>query len=564
MASQQIGIDVGGTYTDAVLICDQKVAQKGKIPTIQEDLLSTILNALDYLDLANLKDLEYLTVSTTLVTNAILQKHLPTVELILFPGSGMNLKALPWPVPYRVLAGELDYRGRAVLSPHKQEWEELAEGLRRSYLQRNTDGSDQPLVAIVSKFSHRNNSMEIELAEYLRKEVPGIIIALGSEWGQSNFYRRSLTAYLNLAAKDLATGFSSQLQQAVSARGCRAPIRVLKADGGVLPLTKIRPVESIYSGPAASVLGAMAQNDADQSYIVVDIGGTTTDIGLVLSGSPLMSSRGAKIDSFLTNVRSLAVRSIPVGGDSAVLSDQGRIDLAAYRLGPATCLGGNHPTPTDALRFLDLIDIGDFRRAEQAIANLLPEGQRELPAMRETAQDIISRMAEKISTAIEELLQEWKDEPAYKVWEVLHQHEDINFSLQLSGGGALGIASALEQRMKMKAYYTDLSPVSNAIGAAMAKPTFSWTLNLDTNMGRYRIEETGEQEEWKGSIKPHREVEQFLRELAEKQARNMGIADSLQLEPFDYFPIIEGYRTSGQIVRGSLHVPPGAGSVKHE
>ncbi len=551
-----IGIDVGGTFTDAVLISGAQVIKKGKIPTEQDNLLITILNALDFLYLSDLKTIDQITVSTTLITNAILQKRLPKVELILFPGSGMKLSSLPWPAQYQTFSGELDYRGRKVISPNKNEWRQLAKDLQHN--------SPKPLVAIISKFSHRNNVFEKQLAAYLEKEIPDISIALGSEWGQSNFYRRSLTTYLNLASTGLASDFALKLKKAVLERGSKAPIRVLKADGGVLPLEKIRPVESIYSGPAASVLGALAQNNPKESYIVVDVGGTTTDIGLVLSGSPLISSHGAQIGPFLTNIRSLAVRSISVGGDSAVILNNEKVILASYRLGPAYCLGGNNATPTDAMCYLDLINYGSYTKSEEALANLLPENKQEKRFIKQIAELILNNMAEQIGTAIEQLLLEWKTEPAYKVWEVLHQKENYKFYIQLSGGGASGIASALEQRMQTKTILTDSSAVSNAIGAAMAKPTFSWTLNLDTYLSRYRIEETGEQGEWNGSKKPHGEVELFLKELAQDQAEKMGIeASTLQKEPFDYFPLVEGYQTVGQIIRGAIHVKPGVtGRIK--
>jgi len=551
----KIGIDVGGTFTDVVLINQDHVLKKGKIPTNQDDLLSTVLSALDDIRLSEIDFIEHITVSTTLITNAILQKRLPDVELILFPGSGMRLSALKWPVEFRVLSGELDYRGRTVGALQPTEWQQLAEDLKAS----NTKS-----VAIISKFSHRNNTFEEQLAAYLKNEVPDLKIALGSQWGQANFFRRSLTTYLNLASHPVFADFASQLQAAVRVRGCQAPIRVLKADAGVLPLAKVRPVESIYSGPAASVLGALAQSNSDESYVVVDIGGTTTDIGLVLSDSPLMSSHGAQIGPYLTNVRSLAVRSLPIGGDSVVLMKNGEIHLAPYRLGPAYCIGGPNPTPTDAMRYLDLTDYGSLNRAGKALAGLLPEDDREPEQLKSLAALIVARMADQIGLAIDQLLQEWKTEPAYKVWEVLHQHQNFKFHIQLSGGGAPGIARALEKRMNTRTVLTRSSEVSNAIGAAMAKPTFSWTLNLDTFLSRYRIEETGEQGRWEGSKKPHKEVEQFLHNLVLKEAEIMGIdAQTLQKEPFDYFPLVEGYHTVGQIVRGAMHVPPGVtGRVK--
>ncbi|RNC28815.1 MAG: Acetophenone carboxylase alpha subunit [Candidatus Dichloromethanomonas elyunquensis] len=544
-----IGIDVGGTFTDVILIRGEEVIKKGKITTRQEDLLTTILQALDFVEISDTPSIGHITVSTTLVTNAIIQKRLHPVELVLFPGSGMRISALNWPVPCRILSGELDFRGREVQPANKKEWEVLADDLRKGAATS---------IAISGKFSHRNNVLEENLAAFLKQEIPELKIALGSEWGQSNFYRRSLTAYLNSACTEIFSSFSAQLRKAVRARGCNAPIRVLKADGGVLPLEKIRPVESIYSGPAASVLGALAQNDGCESYVVVDIGGTTTDIGLVLSGNPLMSSSGARVGSFLTNVRSLAVRSIPVGGDSAVFMENGEACLASHRLGPAYCIGGSHATPTDAMRFLNLTDYGSFSKAEEGLALLLPENERNPEAIQQVALTVVRKMADQIGLAIEQLLMEWKAEPAYKVWEVLHHHPDFRFTIRLNGGGAPGIATVLEQRMNTETIVTDSSEVSNAIGAALAKTTFSWTLNLDTSLSRYRIEETGEQGEWEGPKKPHKEVEQFLRDLALRQAQEMGIeTKTLQTDPFDYFPLVENYNTVGQIVRGAMHVPPG-------
>src|SRR5690554_3939145 len=121
-----VGIDVGGTFTDAVLIRNTEIIKAGKIPTNQEDLLHTVINALEFLELPTAKNLEQITVSTTLVTNAILQNRLPPTELILFPGSGIKLSSLSWPIPYRTLSGELDYRGREVVPPNKEEWRQLA------------------------------------------------------------------------------------------------------------------------------------------------------------------------------------------------------------------------------------------------------------------------------------------------------------------------------------------------------------------------------------------------------------------------------------------------------
>lgn len=507
------------------------------------------MDAFDRLNIPDEQALNQITVSTTLVTNAIIQNRIPPVQLLLFSGNGMRVDALPWPVSYLELSGEMDFRGREIEPPDQDEWGKLLTPNLRE---------NPACVAIIGKFSHRNGLHEEQLATYLREINPSLRIALGHAWGQANFYRRSLTTYLNLGVSDLYYKFAEQLQSAVSARKISAPISILKADGGILPISKIRPIESIYSGPAASILSALIQNEPTASSIIVDIGGTTTDIGLVLSGVPLLSLKGAQIGPYSTLVRSLAVRSIPVGGDSAIhASDQGFV-LESYRLGPAYCLGGDILTPTDAMRYLGLIDYGNEQLAEEALASILPIERRTPEFLHELASAIIDLVAERIAEAVDSLKREWQEEPAYKVWEVLHPHEGHTFQTLVSGGGARGMTVALEKRLRTPVLLGVFPEVSNALGAAMARPTFDCTLHLDTYMKRYRVEETGEQGKWSGSLRPYQEVEGFLDTLAQQQAASYGMKiEDVEKEPFDFFPIVQGYKTVGQIVRGAVHLRPG-------
>jgi len=545
----RVGIDVGGTYTDAVYIYDNRIQHTAKVPTRSENLVETLMDAFDRLKIPDEQAINQITVSTTLVTNAILQNRMTPVQLLLFSGNGMRVDALPWPVSYLELSGEMDFRGREIEPTELSEW--------RNVLTHNF--SENPaLVAIVGKFSHRNSLHEEQLASYLRGANPSLRIALGHAWGQANFHRRSLTTYLNLAVSDLYNKFTQQLQSAASDRKIRAPISILKADGGILPISKIRPIESIYSGPAASILAALTQNEPTASTIIVDIGGTTTDIGLVLSGIPLLSSKGAQIGPYSTLIRSLAVHSIPVGGDSAIHATEQGFILENYRLGPAFCLGGNIPTPTDAMRYLELIDYGNKRLAEEALASILPLERRTPEFLHELATAIIDLVADRIAGAVDSLKREWQEEPTYKVWEVLHPHEAHAFDTLVSGGGARGMINALEKRLKTSVRLGLYPEVSNALGAAMAKPTFDCTLHLDTYMKRYRVEETGEQGQWSGSLRPYREVEGFLDNLAQKQASFYDVKmGDVEKEPFDFFPIVQGYKTVGQIVRGAVHLRSG-------
>ena len=548
--SIQVGIDVGGTFTDAVAVLDNCLIAKVKVPTETDRLLGTILSALDGLKIQNSQSVKSITVGTTLVTNAILQQNLRPVELLLFPGSGISLESFTWPVTYQKLTGELDYRGREIQPPDELEWYRLAQRLKKEPFRRH--------LAIVGKFSHRNKQHEERLASFLRQHCSQVEIALGHHWGQANFYRRSLTTYLDFATLELFRRFTADLHAAVATRGYSAPVYLLKTDGGMVPLRKIRPVESIYSGPAASILGAMAQNQTGQSYVVIDVGGTTTDIGLVLSGHPLLSSKGAKIGEFSTLVRSLAVRSVPIGADSKIVRDGDTFRLSHFRSGPAYCLGGDDPTPTDAMCYLDLVNFGSKLKAEEGLAKLVPTGQHQSYNLRRLAEEILDLMANEIALATEDLEREWREEPAYKIWEVLHHSDTLRIQVWASGGGAQGIAPNLAKRLRVPVQLGNHPEASNAIGAAFARPTFSTTLHLDTYLNHFSIEESGEQGEWRGSSRVQKEVDAFLLEIFQARALDMGIDDrEMVREQFDFYPIVQDFETVGQIVRGAIHIPPG-------
>ena len=176
--TNRVGIDVGGTYTDAVFIHDRQIQQTAKVPTRSENLVETLMDALDKLNIPDEQALNQITVSTTLVTNAILQNRIPPVQLLLFSGNGMRVDALPWPVDYLELSGEMDFRGREIELPDQSEWGRLLTPNLRE---------NPAHVAIVGKFSHRNSLHEEQLASYLKGINPSLRIALGHTWGQANF-----------------------------------------------------------------------------------------------------------------------------------------------------------------------------------------------------------------------------------------------------------------------------------------------------------------------------------------------------------------------------------------
>ncbi len=240
---------------------------------------------------------------------------------------------------------------------------------------------------------------------------------------------------LTAATKDRYGQFAADMAAALKERKIRAPVYILKADGGTLPLDKSvgMPVETIFSGPAASIMGVLALTEPGQTSVVVDIGGTTTDLALILSGQPLLSSKGARVDSLLTHVRAFAVKSVAIGGDSAVAVNGGSLTVGPQRDGPPVCMGGGCPTPTDALRVLGLSSIGDGAKAEQAM-QVLAQGLGCSTA--EAAQKTIDAVVDKMVSEIEEMFREWESEPAYRIWEIMSKEKLSAQNVVGVGGGS--------------------------------------------------------------------------------------------------------------------------------
>lgn len=359
-----IGIDVGGTTTDAVLVKGNHVVKTAYLPTDHDNLLNCLLGALDQLIEGTVtQEIERVVLSTTLITNMIAEGKTDSVALVLIPGPGTN------PKDYRlgdtiILDGAIDFRGREIAKLKEAQIKDAAMKISEH---------GQSRVAVVGKFGQRNHAHEQKVGEIIAEILPGARIELGHRIsGQLNFPRRAATTMLTAATRDKYIEFAQAVSAAIRQRRISAPVYILKADGGTLPLEKSveMPVETIFSGPAASIMGVLALTPPGQTSVVVDIGGTTTDLALILSGKPLLSSKGAKVDSLLTHIRAFAVKSVAIGGDSAVNVAGDRVVVGPRRDGPALCMGGPGPTPTDAMRVLGMTTIGNAALAEEAMRQI--------------------------------------------------------------------------------------------------------------------------------------------------------------------------------------------------
>jgi N-methylhydantoinase A/oxoprolinase/acetone carboxylase beta subunit len=547
----EIGIDVGGTFTDAVLLEDGYVRAVAKVPT-GEDPLESVLAALDtVLPEVPSERVGRVVLSTTLITNLIAHRKYDPVALVLIPGPGLPFDRYRINPATYIVSGAVDYRGREIEPLNEDEVRAVARDIAaRGYRQ----------VAVVGKFSPRNAAHELRAAAILKEAAPELHVELGHlVAGQLNFPRRILTAFLTCATRQRYAVFARAVAEGLRRRGLTARAFVLKADGGTLPLEAAAryPVETVFSGPAASTLGVQALLPPGETAVVLDAGGTTTDLALILSGTPLVASRGLKVDDQFTQVRGLAVKSVPVGGDS-VLERIGR-ELIVYsdRVDRPYCLGGSRPTPTDALRVLGHTEIGDPGRAYEAMA-LLATGSQSPQA---AAEEVLVMVTDIIAGEIEAMFREWQEEPAYRVWEVLQRRTRKRPDLLVGVGGAAGLAPLVAQRLGARALVPPYAAVANAIGAAVARTTLTVSLHVDTARGRYVVAEEGYQGELEdpGHFGEHSAV-QLATAWLRRRAAALGVADEVdgvEILRQDVFNIVRDWHTVGRLFDLVVQTPRG-------
>ncbi|OPY56756.1 MAG: Acetophenone carboxylase alpha subunit [Pelotomaculum sp. PtaU1.Bin035] len=552
-----VGVDVGGTFTDAVLLSNGVIRATAKMPT-KADLLESILEALDVvLKDVNIRELKRIVFSTTVITNLIAgQKH-DKVALLLIPGPGLSHKHYDFKAEVCVLSGAIDYRGREIVPLNEKEIEEALSGLAAKGFKK---------VGVVGKFSPRNSAHEKRVAAIIKEKYPDWQAELGFRAGpQLNFPRRAVTTCLTCATRGPYRIFVNSVRQALAKREITAEVFILKADGGTLPLGNSveQPVETIFSGPAASTLGVQALTPPDVTEVAVDIGGTTTDIALILNGQPLLSAKGARVDEQLTQVRALAVKSVPVGGDSVLELSGNEIVFRPERLGPAYCMGGPAPTPTDALRVLGLTALGDEDKAREAMEDLgAPLGM----SAGEAAGKVMSLVVNSITEEVKKMFLEWEQEPAYRIWELLQKKKVRPSIVAGVGGGADGFISQIASELGCQPVIPPYAPVANAIGAAVARPTLQVSLRADTEQGYYNIREEGFQGKIDRQSFNERKALELARERLLGKAAGYGLdvaLDDIEVTYQEVFNMIRGWDTAGRLYDLTVQTPRGiAGRIE--
>ena len=546
-----LGIDVGGTFTDAVLLDNECAWQKGvaqvlaqaKVPTTHEDVLQCLLAALDAIlpqVEAAASKIERVVISSTIVTNALTEHKLDPVFLAVITGPGMNIKGHVPVTPY-YLTGYVDHRGKITA---QIDWTK-----HRDLLNKKGSG----VCAVSGKFSVRDPQLELQ-AEHEFTKCGYKKVFLGSELsGELNFVRRTNSAYFAAQVYTLFQKFSQRITRALAERGINAPVHILKADGGTLPLEAAieQPVEAVFTGPAASVLGIEALAAPHVNSISLDVGGTTTDIAFWEQGLPLMAKRGASINGYPTAVRSFHMRSIGIGGDSRIhkLPD-GSFRVGPEREGPAAAVGGSVATLSDALIVAGYVSFGDGQRALAAVAALGGEPKF-------TAQKIVASACSAIESTIQEMLEEWAKQPVYTVDDVIKGTEFVPAQLIGVGGGAPGLIKALGEVMQLPVDIPLGAMVANAVGAAVARPTLSAGLRADTTDGYYIIPESGRREKLPRGFSKAKAQELLTSWLRQQTAAWQLPDQETELISYEHFNTVHGYYDTGDIYSLRMQLKPG-------
>ncbi|NVO06749.1 MAG: hydantoinase/oxoprolinase family protein [Rhodoferax sp.] len=336
-----LGIDTGGTFTDAVLLDDRKqVIAAAKSLTTRFDLAVGIDGALAKLPQAALDRVALVSLSTTLTTNSVVEGKGSPVCVLLAGYDAAQIKAsgmveLLGAEAIVSLPGGHDAGGNAIMP--------LDAEASKAAILRNT--SRVSAFAISASFAVRNPAHELQLREWVTT-LTDKPVTCGHELASSlGAPRRAMTVALNARMITHVKALIDSVQRTLQERHIDAPLMIVKGDGTLINAASAlaRPVGTVLSGPAASVIGACALNGT-QNAIVADMGGTTTDIAVVRNGRPELSVDGALIGDWRPMVEAVKVYSIGLGGDSEVRFLGGKgLAIGPRRVVPISLLAHEHP-----------------------------------------------------------------------------------------------------------------------------------------------------------------------------------------------------------------------------
>jgi N-methylhydantoinase A/oxoprolinase/acetone carboxylase beta subunit len=440
----RIGIDVGGTNTDAVLMDGLDVLGWRKTPTTPDVGLGIIevLRELLAQTKVSAADVQAVMIGTTHFTNAIVERR-RLVEVAAIRLGLPATRSLPpltdWPVDLAaavgrhryMLRGGNEFDGREIAALDELALREVAKDIRRKGI---------TAAAITSVFSPVTDQMEQRAGEILAEEVPGLRLSLSHEIGRIGLLERENATVMNACLVDLAFAVVSSFRRALRELKIEAPFFISQNDGTLMAPHHVEryPVLTFASGPTNSMRGA-ALLAGLKDAMVVDIGGTTSDVGMLMRGFPREAAVSVDIGGVRTNFRMPDVLAIGLGGGSLVRDDGARIgpESVGYELtSKALAFGGDILTTTDIVVAAGLADIGEPSRVKHLSKSLIKTALDTIHAMADAAVDRMKTSAEPMPVI-------------------------------LVGGGAILVSRGLPSASEV--VRPSHATVANAIGAAVAQ-----------------------------------------------------------------------------------------------
>jgi N-methylhydantoinase A/oxoprolinase/acetone carboxylase beta subunit len=394
----RIGIDVGGTNTDAVMIEAGQVRHAVKSPTTA-DVTRGISHALAaLLDIAKVPvgQIGAVMIGTTHFTNAVVQRRdvsrVAAVRIGL-PAAATLPPFVDWPDdlrqmvrgPVHMIRGGYEVDGRPLVPFDRVGMRSAAQSIASSGV---------PAVGVSGVFSPLNADLELEAAQILREECPGIAITLSHELGRIGLLPRENVTLLNASLFSMARHTIASFTEAIDKAGIAAPLFITQNDGTVVAAEEAVafPVRSFASGPTNSLRGAAFLSGLDNA-IVVDVGGTTADVGSLVRGFPREANNVVHVGGVRTLFRMPDLVSIGLGGGTLCdPEDPGRIGPSSvgFRLPErARVFGGPDLTCTDIAVAAGLIDLGDRTRVASLTRNYV---QAALERMRTMLADAVDQV----------------------------------------------------------------------------------------------------------------------------------------------------------------------------
>jgi N-methylhydantoinase A/oxoprolinase/acetone carboxylase beta subunit len=440
---RRVGIDVGGTNTDAVLLDGDVVVHAVKTPTTA-DVTGGITTALrDLLAAARpAAAIDAVMIGTTHFTNAVVQRRdLTRVAAVRIglPASASLPPFVDWPADLAALVrGEVvmlegghEYDGRAIVPFDERGMRDAARRIRAAGLTS---------VAVASVFSPLNAECETRAAAILREECPGVAVTLSHDLGRIGLLERENAALLNAALTDLARRTTRAFTDALAVSGLSAPLYLTQNDGTVMlaATAEAFPVYSFASGPTNSMRGAAFLSGLVDA-LVIDVGGTTTDIGSLRRGFPREANNVVEVGGVRTLFRMPDLLSLGLGGGSLVADGGRRVGprSVGYRLvDDSVVFGGSTLTSTDIAVAAGLLDLGDRRRVTH------------LPA--DVVKTALARIHGMIDEGVDRMKTDAREEPLIAV-----------------GGGCFLVPERLPGVSEV--VHVRHQAVANAVGAAIAQ-----------------------------------------------------------------------------------------------